>query len=124
MQPKRETRIAVLAAVCLALGGCTVVHVHGASSVQRTSWMGSLQVVGMKPDGWRAVASEGVGIVPGFQGLTIGYRKEVMVTSDPGECRIVFIIEERVDIRSVDGLIKELELKDRSICSIHLGEML
>lgn len=114
----RFLNITVAMILCFAAVGCTVVHLHGAQGVQRSGWLGPLQVVGTTAPAWYAMSVEGIGIVPGTTGATVGYRKEQFVTSDPAACRAVFFFEKASDAASAIRLMHELQLKDQTICMI------
>ncbi|HEY1043299.1 MAG TPA: hypothetical protein VGE60_05500 [Telluria sp.] len=115
--------VKITVALVLSLGGagCTVVHVHGAQGVQRSGWLGPLQVVGATPPGWYAMSIEGIGLVPGSSGATFGYRKEQFVTGDPAACRAVFFFERAADAASAIRLMHELQFNEQTICMIQPG---
>jgi hypothetical protein len=112
--------IGVLAATLLT--GCTVVEIRGADGVSRSGWFGVLRVVSDRPSSWVVVRTEGVGVVPGWHGVTFGYRKEYFVTGEQDGCRAIFIVEKAADASVPIKLIKELQLKDRSICLVTTKE--
>lgn len=87
----RFPRHILIGLIGLAASACTVVHVDGPAKVSSTHF-GILRIEPKPGAGMVAYRSEGVGLVAGPEGVTLGYSKaEVALAYDPLRCQsIVF----------------------------------
>jgi hypothetical protein len=113
----RALAIAVSVSAVLAAGGCTVVHIQGATKddVAVYTKFGIVNVE-LKP-GARSVVvdSSGFGAINALDGFTLGYQRSTYAALAPDDCRIVLWIRS-------DEQLKELNkfLSDRSnVCVVH-----
>jgi hypothetical protein len=87
----RNFEHALLGALALLASACTVVRVEGPARVTNTHF-GVLRIEPMPGAGMVAYRTRGLGLVPGPEGVTLGYSKaEVALAYDPRRCQsIVF----------------------------------
>ena len=113
---RRLRIIVLLGALGLTASACTVVHVDGPVKVTSTHF-GVLRIDPQPGAGLIAYRAEGVGLVAGPEGVTLGYSKaEVALAYDPLRCQsIVFRWPNSVDGRRL--LLREIGNTD-NICMI------
>lgn len=121
-RPRAGLAMAGLAACLLA--GCTTVEVVGAKPTQRLLAFG---VVKLKPDPAAGpvmlISSQGFGIVPGADGVTLGYRKDSQAfISDPDKCRVIFFSAPSDLARDPVTLALAATLKEGELCVITSGK--
>jgi len=80
---------ALLILFLLAMSSCTIVQVNGANPV--TSFhFGVLKLEPAAGAGSLSYRSRGFGLVPGLNGVTIGFaREDTVIVFDPDDCRTV-----------------------------------
>ncbi|MGZ8286840.1 MAG: hypothetical protein ACXW27_16010 [Allosphingosinicella sp.] len=87
----RTFKLASLGALALLASACTIVRVDGPARVTSTHF-GVLRIQPEPGAGMVAYRTRGFGLVPGPEGVTLGYSKaEVALAYDPLRCQsIVF----------------------------------
>jgi hypothetical protein len=95
-----------------ALASCTVVHVDEGKVAR--SRFGLLRIVPDERNGTLAYRSTGVGLVPGVDGATIGFKHEAVVVAAGGDCRVV-ILELPDDPRTV-ALWRDILDRNPNVC--------
>ncbi len=106
------------------LAGCTTVEVVGAKPTKRLWAFG---VVKLAPDPAASpvmlIASRGFGIVPGADGVTLGYRKDLQAfISDPDKCRVIFFSSPSDAVRDPMTLALAAALKEEELCVVTSGK--
>ncbi|MDO9487357.1 MAG: hypothetical protein Q7J32_03210 [Sphingomonadaceae bacterium] len=82
------TRLLGLCVAALLCASCTVVQVTEGQTVR--SHLGVLRIAPDAQTGLAAYRSAGIGVVPGINGATLGYRRENVVLAGAGAaCRVV-----------------------------------
>lgn len=110
---------AAVLCLLLLLPSCTVIEIHGAGSARTTARLGVLKLV--PEEGARAVfyRSRGLGVVPGLNGVTLGYAREDAAAIYTGsECRIV--IFELPDDLAANAFWQDFITQNRDVC--YFGE--
>lgn len=78
--------------------GCTVVYVEGGKPARAISF-GAVKIVPLSNTNGYSYTLRGVGVVPGYNGVTVGYSEEIVVVlGRTDECR-VFVFEPLVTSR-------------------------
>jgi len=109
----------LLVQLCLVLAGCASVRIENADVLERRYPGFVVLSVTPRPDGAAIVRSQGVGLMVGMTGTTIGYMNEsAFVTFDPKACRLFIAVETEAQ---VDALVKALagEVLAREVCAIN-----
>ena len=109
-------RIGLACCLAFSLTCCTLISVDGAESVKIAA-PGVIMIV--PAPGVEAVTYrlEGIGLVPGFDGATLGYRsEEAAFIYDPDSCRII-ILELPNDDASVP-FRRDLLSERKDICAV------
>lgn len=104
------------ACAAAALGGCTIVEVHGPAGVRTSAHLGTLRIVADAP-GLVAYRSIGWGLVPGVHGATLGVAAETAAfVPDAAACRLILFAPRRRDAEQLARLLAPV-VRDRDICS-------
>jgi hypothetical protein len=118
----RETNSVVKACAyatlaALIASGCTVVTVDGAHpSTQRL--FGTLQIAPTNPHDASVLYSRGFGFVPGHDGLTVGYRRELVITLPaPGDCQMVIVTGRSIS-PAMQNVLSQLQAKGGNPCVV------
>lgn len=114
----RRATMAMLA-VCLT-AGCTTVEVVGAKPPRRLWALGAIRLEADPASSpIMVMASRGFGIVPGPDGVTLGYRAETRaVISNPEDCRVVFFAAPADLVRDPLARTLAAQLKEGELCVV------
>lgn len=109
-------RFSLLSLVPL-LVACTSVSIYGDASVTKSHWFAPLKIESQNKAATVIVSITGFGLVPGWQNATFGYKKESLVLiEDPEKCRVVFFVENNVDVRSIEALFQKSSVPIDQLC--------
>jgi hypothetical protein len=99
------------------------VHVHGDVEVTRSTWFGPLSIALKGERAYRVAAIEGFGLVPGINGATLGYHREVLLwAATPEQCRVIFVLSNQSQSDQLVQFIRQAAADPSAICSIQPGE--
>ncbi len=77
-------------ALAVLLGGCTIVRIDGGRAV--SVYPGVLRVEAASDAGLVVVETQGIGVVPGLSGATLGYASARMaIANNPQRCQVVIM---------------------------------
>jgi hypothetical protein len=93
-----------------AVAGCTTVTVTDAR-LRPSRYFGVLKLSEVDPSAAAVVAVNGFGLVPGRDGVTLGYRREITITiPSASDCRLVILADQNLEApltRLLQSLAKE-----------------
>lgn len=102
--------------VSAGLAACTIVKVEGPAKVTRV-YPGILRITPTPGAGMVAYRSTGLGLVPGRNGLTLGYADESVVTlATENECRIVLFEPDSKKVAELAALLRGI-VPEGQICN-------
>ena len=106
-----------------ALSACTTVQVVGAKPLPRLWAFAPIRLAPDPSTPVLLVTSRGLGLVPGNNGLTLGYRSETWaLVSDPNQCRVIFFSSPEDLTRDPVARMLAARLKEGELCLLTTGE--
>ncbi len=109
-------RSALILLMTMALAGCTIVQIDGPANVSRV-YPGVLKIEPSDDVNAVIYSAEGLGLVPGQHGLTLGYSNEsVVAVKDPSQCIIVLLEPKEENIQNLVDQLGALLETDQKVC--------
>lgn len=100
----------------VGLSGCTIVRIDGPAQVTRV-YPGVLTIAPEAGDAMIAYRSRGLGLVPGRNGVTLGYADETVVAlGSADECRIVLFEPDAATVSELAAILAGV-VPEGQICS-------
>jgi hypothetical protein len=105
----------VICAVCLS--GCTIVRIDGPAQVTRV-YPGVLTISPEAGEAMVAYRSRGLGLVPGRNGITLGYADETVVAlGREDECRVVLFEPDAASVGELAAILAGV-VPEGQICNV------
>ena len=106
-----------LAAIVMALTGCTVINVDGPARIS-TVRLGVLRIEPVQPR-TLVYRSLGIGLVPGRGGPTLGYRRDtVALVYAADDCRIILFEPRRRDAADLRTILAPVIPAPGDLCTL------
>lgn len=110
-----RTMFAICTSACLA--ACTIVKVDGPAEISRV-YPGIIKIAPADGSAMVAYRARGLGLVPGRNGVTLGYASEsAVVMGAEDECRIVLFEPDPQTVSELASLLHGV-VEDGQICSV------
>jgi hypothetical protein len=110
-------RALLIMSAAAGVAACTVVRVDGPAEVSRV-YTGILKVAPAEGSAMVAYRTRGLGVVPGRNGLTIGYASETAVAlGADDDCRIVLFEPDAETVSQLASLLRGL-VPEGQICNV------
>jgi hypothetical protein len=100
-----------------ALASCTIVQVDGPAKVTRI-YPGVLRIEPAADNSMIAYRSRGFGIVPGHNGVTVGFAGETAVAmADTDQCRVILFDPDPATIGELAALLQPV-ISKQQVCNL------
>lgn len=99
------------------LCACSSITVQGAKPL-RVQQIGTLRLAPVEGETASVVMSQGLGLIPGRGGVTLGYSRETTISfSDARDCRVVILADRSTNLAALREILGDINQAGGKTCA-------
>ncbi len=107
----------VCAGLVPLLCACSSITVQGAKPL-RVQLIGTLRLAPVEGEAASVVVSQGLGLIPGRGGVTLGYSRETTISfSSAHDCRVVILADRSTNLAALREILGDINQAEGKTCA-------